>query len=72
MEPDNAGHFFTVTHPNSNPARQDLHVTSVTGQDRARPNLVPREIAEEDHHSRGPDTRKTIWLTRFDVYLGEF
>ena len=70
METDNAGHLFTVTHPNSNPALQDL--TSVIGRDRARPNLVPHEIAEEDHHSRGADTRKTISLQRFDVYLGEF
>ena len=64
-KPDNAGHLFTVTHPNSNPARQDL--TSVIGRD-----LVPREIAEEDHHSRGPVTRKAIWLPQFDVYLSEF
>ena len=70
METDNAGHFFTVTHPNSNPARKDL--TSVIGRDRARPNLLPREIAEEDHHWRGPDTRKTISLPQFDLYLGEF
>ena len=52
METDNTGHFFTVTQPNSNPARQDL--TSVIRLDLTRPNLVPREIA------RGPGTRKTI------------
>ena len=38
METDNTGHFFTVTQPNSHPARQDL--TLVIRLDLMRPNVL--------------------------------
>ena len=52
METNKAGHFFTVTHPNSYPARQDL--TSAIGQDLRqdlisyRVRLPKRTIIRED------------------------